>query len=143
MAILEVNVRGIGLVKHVRDIDKVVIKTQNGPARRMNDIGVVTQGPKIRLGQIVKVVHRKTAWSSTTTPSWKASCFSPEVRTQRPCWAAIVAGHSGVAILRSPESSWGRNRRLAQTSSHRSKYRFSPASRNPGSGRDPVRSASC
>jgi heavy metal efflux system protein len=55
----QVNVRGVGLVKHVRDIEKIVIKTQNGTGRRMNSMGVVRQGPKIRLGQIGKAIHRE------------------------------------------------------------------------------------
>ena len=54
----QVNVRAVGLVRNVRDIEKTVLKTQNGTALRVKDIGVVTQGPKIRLGQIGKAVHR-------------------------------------------------------------------------------------
>jgi len=48
----------VGLVRNVRDIEKTVLKTQNGTALRVKDIGVVTQGPKIRLGQIGKAIHR-------------------------------------------------------------------------------------
>jgi cobalt-zinc-cadmium resistance protein CzcA len=55
----QVNVRAVGLVRNVVDIEKTVIKTQNGTALRIKDIGVVTQGPKIRLGQIGKAIHRK------------------------------------------------------------------------------------
>src|SRR5262249_10109316 len=54
----QVNVRGLGLISTVKDIEKVVLKTQNGTAVRVKDIGVVTQGPKIRLGQIGKAIHR-------------------------------------------------------------------------------------
>ena len=55
----QINVRAVGLVRNVSDIEKTVIKTQNGTALRIKDIGVVTQGPKIRLGQIGKAIHRK------------------------------------------------------------------------------------
>jgi len=55
----QINVRAVGLVRNVTDIEKTVIKTQNGTALRIKDIGVVTQGPKIRLGQIGKAIHRK------------------------------------------------------------------------------------
>jgi cobalt-zinc-cadmium resistance protein CzcA len=55
----QVNVRAVGLVRNVADIEKTVIKTQNGTALRIKDIAVVTQGPKIRLGQIGKAIHRK------------------------------------------------------------------------------------
>ena len=54
----QVNVRSVGLVSNVRDIDETVIKTQNGTALRIRDIAVVTQGPKIRLGRNGKAIHR-------------------------------------------------------------------------------------
>ncbi|MGB8769114.1 MAG: CusA/CzcA family heavy metal efflux RND transporter, partial [Candidatus Korobacteraceae bacterium] len=55
----QINVRAVGLIKHVNDIEETVIKTQNGTPLRIKDIAVVTQGPKIRLGQIGKAIHRK------------------------------------------------------------------------------------
>ena len=54
----QINVRAVGLVRNVNDIEKTVIKTQNGTPLRIRDIAVVTQGPKIRLGQIGKAIHR-------------------------------------------------------------------------------------
>jgi cobalt-zinc-cadmium resistance protein CzcA len=54
----QINVRAVGLVHNVSDIEKTVLKTQNGAALRIKDIAVVSQGPKIRLGQIGKAVHR-------------------------------------------------------------------------------------
>jgi cobalt-zinc-cadmium resistance protein CzcA len=55
----QVNVREIGLFRNVRDIGETVLKNQNGTPIVVRDIGFVTQGPKIRLGQIAKAVHRK------------------------------------------------------------------------------------
>jgi cobalt-zinc-cadmium resistance protein CzcA len=54
----QVNVRAIGLVRSVRDIEQTVIKTQNGTALRVRDIAQVSQGPKIRLGRNGKAIHR-------------------------------------------------------------------------------------
>jgi cobalt-zinc-cadmium resistance protein CzcA len=54
----QVNVRAIGLVKTVRDIEETVLKAQNGMALRVKDIATVTQGPKIRLGRNGKAIHR-------------------------------------------------------------------------------------
>jgi cobalt-zinc-cadmium resistance protein CzcA len=54
----QINVRAVGLVRDTADIEKTVLKTQNGAAVRIGDIGVVAQGPKIRLGQIGKAIHR-------------------------------------------------------------------------------------
>src|SRR5260370_1030544 len=54
----QVNVRAIGLVNNVTDIEKTVIKTQSGTALRIRDIAAVTQGPKIRLGRNGKAIHR-------------------------------------------------------------------------------------
>jgi heavy metal efflux system protein len=55
----QINVRAVGLVRNVADIEKTVLKAQNGTALRVKDIATVTQGPKIRLGQIGKAVHRE------------------------------------------------------------------------------------
>src|SRR5277367_3341356 len=54
----QINVRAVGLVRSVADIEKTVLKTQNGTAVRIKDIAEVSQGPKIRLGQIGKALHR-------------------------------------------------------------------------------------
>jgi cobalt-zinc-cadmium resistance protein CzcA len=54
----QVNVREVGLVSSVSDIENTVLKTQNGTALRVKDIAEVRQGPKIRLGQIGKALHR-------------------------------------------------------------------------------------
>jgi heavy metal efflux system protein len=54
----QINVREVGLVTDVRDIDKTVLKAQNGTPLRVEDIAVVKQGPKIRLGRIGKAIHR-------------------------------------------------------------------------------------
>src|SRR5579863_10444161 len=53
----QVNVRAVGLVKHVPDIQDTVISTKNGIPVRIRDVAVVQQGPKIRLGQFAKAVH--------------------------------------------------------------------------------------
>jgi cobalt-zinc-cadmium resistance protein CzcA len=54
----QINVRAVGLVKNITDIEETVIKTQNGTPLRIKDIAEVRQGPKIRLGQIGKAIHR-------------------------------------------------------------------------------------
>ena len=50
--------RALGLVKNVADIEKTLLKTQNGASIRVGDIATVTQGAKIRLGQIGKAYRR-------------------------------------------------------------------------------------
>ncbi len=54
----QINVRAVGLIRNVADIEKIVLKTQKGTAIRIQDIATVTQGPKIRLGQIGRAIHR-------------------------------------------------------------------------------------
>jgi len=54
----QINVRVVGLVRTVRDIEETVITTKNGTPLRMKDIAVVSQGPKIRLGQFGRAIHR-------------------------------------------------------------------------------------
>ena len=55
----QVNVREVGLYRDIRDIGTTVLKSQGGTPILVHDIGFVTQGPKIRLGQIGKAVHRR------------------------------------------------------------------------------------
>ena len=50
----QINVREVGLVTNVHDIEQTVIKTKNGTPLRVQDIATVAQGPKIRLGRIGK-----------------------------------------------------------------------------------------
>jgi cobalt-zinc-cadmium resistance protein CzcA len=50
----QINVQSLGLFKTTQDIEKTVIKTQNGAAITVGDIATVSQGAKIRLGQIGK-----------------------------------------------------------------------------------------
>ncbi len=55
----QINVRGVGLVRNVNDIQNTVIVTKTGTPLRIKDIAVVEQGPKIRLGQTAKAIHRE------------------------------------------------------------------------------------
>jgi cobalt-zinc-cadmium resistance protein CzcA len=55
----QINVREVGLVKDVRDIEDTVIMTKTGTPLRIKDIAVVSQGPKIRLGQTARAIHRE------------------------------------------------------------------------------------
>ena len=55
----QINVREVGLVDKVHDIEQTVILTKNGTPLRVRDIAVVSQGPKIRLGQFARAIHRE------------------------------------------------------------------------------------
>src|SRR6202050_5315728 len=50
----QINVRSVGMVGRVQDIERTVIMTRNGTPLRVKDIAVVSQGPKIRLGQFAR-----------------------------------------------------------------------------------------
>ena len=54
----QINVREVGLVKHAVDIADTVVTTKNGTAIHVKDMATVEQGPKIRLGNIGKGIHR-------------------------------------------------------------------------------------
>ena len=54
----QINIREVGLVDRTQDIGNIVLTTQKGTPVRVKDVAVVEQGPKIRLGQIGKAVHR-------------------------------------------------------------------------------------
>jgi cobalt-zinc-cadmium resistance protein CzcA len=55
----QINVREVGLVRNVQDIANTVIMTKSGTPLRVKDIAVVSQGPKIRLGQFARAIHRE------------------------------------------------------------------------------------
>ena len=55
----QINVRAVGLVSTVHDIEETVIMTKNGTPLRVKDIATVAQGPKIRLGQFARAIHRE------------------------------------------------------------------------------------
>ena len=55
----QINVREVGLFTNVHDIEQTVLKAQNGTALRVSDVATVSQGPKIRLGQIGKTYRRQ------------------------------------------------------------------------------------
>jgi cobalt-zinc-cadmium resistance protein CzcA len=54
----QMNIRAIGLLKNVEDIEQTVLTTKSGTALRVRDIAEVAQGPKIRLGHMARAVHR-------------------------------------------------------------------------------------
>jgi heavy metal efflux system protein len=55
----QVNVREVGLVRDIQDIGDTLITTKGGTPIRVKDLGVVTQGPMIRLGQFGDAYHDK------------------------------------------------------------------------------------
>jgi cobalt-zinc-cadmium resistance protein CzcA len=55
----QINVRSVGLVDRVQDIEQTVITTKNGTPIRIKDVGAVEQGPKIRLGQFARAIHKE------------------------------------------------------------------------------------
>ncbi|HEY4048349.1 MAG TPA: CusA/CzcA family heavy metal efflux RND transporter [Acidobacteriaceae bacterium] len=55
----QINVREVGMVRNIQDIANTVIMTKSGTPLRVKDIAVVSQGPKIRLGQVARAYHRE------------------------------------------------------------------------------------
>ena len=53
----QINVREVGLVNRSQDIAQTVIFAKSGTPLHMKDIAVVSQGPKIRLGQFARATH--------------------------------------------------------------------------------------
>src|SRR5271163_4053335 len=54
----QINVRAVGLFSSVADIEQTAIISKSGTPLTVKDIAIVVQGPKIRLGQIGKAIHR-------------------------------------------------------------------------------------
>ncbi|HTW66471.1 MAG TPA: CusA/CzcA family heavy metal efflux RND transporter [Bryobacteraceae bacterium] len=55
----QINIREVGLVRNVHDIENTVLYTKNGTPLHIRDIAVVAQGPKIRLGQFARCIRRE------------------------------------------------------------------------------------
>ncbi|MGD0498602.1 MAG: CusA/CzcA family heavy metal efflux RND transporter [Bryobacteraceae bacterium] len=55
----QINVREVGIVGNVHDIENTVLLAKNGAPLRVKDIAVVSQGPKIRLGQFARAIRRE------------------------------------------------------------------------------------
>ena len=55
----QINVQAIGLYSSVNDIANTVVKSAAGTPVRIKDIATVEQGPKIRLGQIGRAIHKE------------------------------------------------------------------------------------
>ena len=55
----QINIEEVGLVRNVHDIENTVIMAKNGTPLRVRDIAVVSQGPKIRLGQFAKAIRHE------------------------------------------------------------------------------------
>jgi cobalt-zinc-cadmium resistance protein CzcA len=55
----QINIAEVGLVKDVQDIANTVLFTKNGTPIHVSDIAVVSQGPKIRLGQFAKAIRHE------------------------------------------------------------------------------------
>ena len=54
----QINVREVGLVANIHDIENIVIHAQNGTPVRIRDVATVVQGSQIRLGQMGYALHR-------------------------------------------------------------------------------------
>src|ERR1700719_1688971 len=54
----QINIREVGIVRNISDIENTVLTAKNGTPLRVKDIAVVAQGPKIRLGQFARAIHR-------------------------------------------------------------------------------------
>jgi cobalt-zinc-cadmium resistance protein CzcA len=55
----QINVRAVGLVRNIQDIENTVIMTKAGTALKVKDIAEVAQGPEIRLGQFGQAFRRE------------------------------------------------------------------------------------
>jgi cobalt-zinc-cadmium resistance protein CzcA len=55
----QINIREVGLVRNVQDIENTVLMTKNGTPLHVKDIAVVAQGDKIRLGRFARAIHRE------------------------------------------------------------------------------------
>src|SRR5262252_4045614 len=80
----QVNVRALGLVKTVHDIEQTVIMTKSGTPLRVKNIAEVAQGPKIRLGQFGRAIRHedgKVINNNDVVSAWVAMRKGAEAQT--------------------------------------------------------------
>jgi len=80
----QINVREVGLVRNVHDIENTVITTKNGTPLRVKDIAEVAQGPKIRLGQFARAIRHedgKIVDNDDVVSAWVAMRKGAEAQT--------------------------------------------------------------
>jgi cobalt-zinc-cadmium resistance protein CzcA len=92
----QINVREVGLVDTVHDIENTVIMSKNGTPLRVKDIAVVSQGPKIRLGQFARAIRREDGRILDNDDV--VSAWVP-MRKGADAEAALVALHAKVRYL--------------------------------------------
>jgi Cu/Ag efflux pump CusA len=80
----QVNVREVGLISSVRDIEQVVLKSQNGTPVRVKDVAVVSQGRKSVSVRWVTPSTKSTVRSSTRMTSSAASSSCSKAPTKIP-----------------------------------------------------------
>ncbi len=92
----QINVREVGLVENVSDIESTVLLTKNGTPLRVKDIAAVSQGPKIRLGQFARAIRRedgKIVDNDDVVSAWVP------MRKGADAEAALVALHAKIKEL--------------------------------------------
>jgi cobalt-zinc-cadmium resistance protein CzcA len=52
------NIRAVGLMNTTNDVGQTVLKSQTGTPVRVRDLGIATQGSKIRLGRLGKAIRQ-------------------------------------------------------------------------------------
>src|ERR1019366_4780195 len=55
----QIDIAEVGLVRNIQDIENTVILSKNGTPVHMKDIAVISQGPKIRLGQFARAIRKE------------------------------------------------------------------------------------
>ena len=79
----QINIREVGLVRNVHDIENTVIVTKTGTPLRVKDIAVVAQGPKSGSASSPEHFIAKTEKSSITMTSSPASCCCAKAQMRR------------------------------------------------------------
>ena len=80
----QINVREVGLVRNVHDIEDTVIMTKSGTPLRVKNIAEVAQGPKIRLGQFARAIRHedgKVINNNDVVSAWVAMRKGAEAQT--------------------------------------------------------------
>ena len=86
----QVNVREVGLVRNIQDIENTVVTTKSGTPLRVKDIAVVDPGPEDPAWPVwPERITARTEASSTTTTSFPGSCCCKRAPMREPALDGI------------------------------------------------------
>jgi len=100
----QVNVRGVGLVTNVKDLEETVLRTQNGTAVRIKTSQWSRRGRRSVWDRSARRSIELTAWLPMTTTWSRVLCSCARAQAQRPRWPEFTLSSPDSTIRSCPRA---------------------------------------